>query len=585
MTNDAPGPLTLRRLLDYDEDGILRLVLAPHGFDVAVSGVVIGDEGPDAVHHGRVLLATGLDPDAAEAPETVREAARRGAAALVLRAPGEQPPQAVVDAARAGGIALFARADWADWNDTVELLRAAAAFAEAGTADPLAQHAAAGGLHRLVTVAAGYCGGSITVEDNQFRVIAHSATSPDADGLRQSTILGGRVPEWRVAEMRRSGLLRALWTSRDVIHRPARGEEPERLIVAVRRGGELLGSLWAAADGGQLSEDAPEVLRRAAEIAVPYLVRHRLSADTGRRRENHALRGLLRQEGDARTHLWTLGLEPDTPCAVVVAAHDAPPGPVPDRTLMALALQAVAHRASARTVRERHHLTVLLPVPDGDPQEALTLARELAALAAAMPDAPAVWAGAGDVVDSPLDAARSQDEALLVVRVLRQREGRDAQPGGPARHQAPTPFPSPTPAADGRPPYPSPIPPPAADGRPPVRHAGLATTAQAVTALRFLDAARPVWRDHGGAVRDLLRADLAAGGDLLRSLAAFLDASGDIPRAAARLTLHPNTLRYRLRRARERFGLDLDDPDTRLLLTLAVRLETTGGDSSYDPQV
>ncbi|NYV74584.1 PucR family transcriptional regulator, partial [Streptomyces sp. UH6] len=76
---DTPGPLTLRRLLDYDEDGILRLVLAPHGFDVPVSGVVIGDEGPDAAHHGRVLLATGLNPDAAEAPETVREAARCGA--------------------------------------------------------------------------------------------------------------------------------------------------------------------------------------------------------------------------------------------------------------------------------------------------------------------------------------------------------------------------------------------------------------------------------------------------------------------------------------------------------------------------
>nr|AAZ23064.1 possible DNA-binding protein [Streptomyces fradiae] len=559
---DAPGPLTLRRLLDYDEDGILRLVLAPHGFDIPVSGVLIGDEGPDATHHGRVLLATGLDPGASAAPEAVREAARRGAVALVLRGGGERPPPPVVDAARAGGIALLVRADWADWADTLELLRSATAFAEAGTADPLAQHAAAGGLHRLVTVAAGYCGGSITVEDNQFRVIAHSATGPDADGLRQSTILGGRVPEWRVAEMRRSGLLRALWTSRDVIHRPARGEEPERLIVAVRRGGELLGSLWAAADGGQLSGDAPEVLRRAAEIAVPYLVRHRLRADTGRRRENHALRGLLRQEGEARTHLWTLGLEPDTPCAVVVAAHDAPPGPVPDRTLMALALQAVAHRAGARTVRERQHLIVLLPVPDGDPQDAVTLARELVALAAAMPDAPVVRAGAGDVVDSPLDAARSLDEALLVVRVLREREGRAAQPGGPARPGAP-----------------------AREGRPPVRHAGLAGTAQAVTALRFLDAARPVWREHGGAVRDLLRADLAAGGDLVRSLAAFLDASGDVPRAAARLTLHPNTLRYRLRRARERFGIDLDDPDTRLLVTLAVRLETTEGDSSAHPPV
>ncbi|NYV78412.1 helix-turn-helix domain-containing protein, partial [Streptomyces sp. UH6] len=112
-----------------------------------------------------------------------------------------------------------------------------------------------------------------------------------------------------------------------------------------------------------------------------------------------------------------------------------------------------------------------------------------------------------------------------------------------------------------------------------------AGTAQAVTALRFLDAARPVWHEHGGAVRDLLRADLAAGGDLVRSLAAFLDASGDVPRAAARLTLHPNTLRYRLRRARERFGIDLDDPDTRLVVALAVRLEATGDDSSAHPPI
>ncbi|MGC5004336.1 helix-turn-helix domain-containing protein [Streptomyces sp. DT203] len=51
-----------------------------------------------------------------------------------------------------------------------------------------------------------------------------------------------------------------------------------------------------------------------------------------------------------------------------------------------------------------------------------------------------------------------------------------------------------------------------------------------------------------------------------------MDASGDGARAARRLVLPSHTLRYRLRRARERFGVDLDDPDTRLLITSAVRL-------------
>ncbi|MEK8145965.1 helix-turn-helix domain-containing protein [Streptomyces sp. M10(2022)] len=40
--------------------------------------------------------------------------------------------------------------------------------------------------------------------------------------------------------------------------------------------------------------------------------------------------------------------------------------------------------------------------------------------------------------------------------------------------------------------------------------------------------------------------------------------------------MHPNTLRYRLRRVRERFGVDTDDPDTRLLLMIAVRLVGLG---------
>ncbi|NEC65760.1 helix-turn-helix domain-containing protein, partial [Streptomyces sp. SID9727] len=104
------------------------------------------------------------------------------------------------------------------------------------------------------------------------------------------------------------------------------------------------------------------------------------------------------------------------------------------------------------------------------------------------------------------------------------------------------------------------------------RSADAAGVGPSLDVARILDAARPVWEAGRGPVHELVRADLAAGGELVRSLTAYLDASGDVARAAARLVVHPNTLRYRLRRARERFGVDLDDPDTRLLVTLAVRL-------------
>ncbi|MBM7439932.1 CdaR family transcriptional regulator [Streptomyces sp. HB132] len=537
-TGGGPGHVTLRQILAHDDDGVLRLLLAPAGQDIAVRGVVIGDEGPARPHDGRIVLAAGLAPGLPDAPAAVREAARRGAVAVVLRESEDAPvPAKALAAAEECGIALLARAEWADWGDAITLLRTATAFASVGRGDLMTDPAADGGLAALATATARRCRGSITVEDTQFRVLAHSATGPDADGVRRSTILGGRVPDGRVAELRRSGLLRALWTSEDVIHRPADGDSPERLVVAVRSGGEMLGSLWAAADGQQLSSDAVEVLRRAGALAVPHLLRHRLRESGTVRREAHALRGLLHGDGDQRAHLWSLGLPPDSPCAVVVAVQDSPAdGPGSERTLEALAVQVTASRSTARVLREQDRVTVLLPLNDGgDPREALVLARELDSLAAGVPDAAPVRVGAGRAVASGPEASHSYRSALLVVRALRDREARRRDPS-------------------------------------PVRHAGPGDVGPTVDVLRMLDAVRPVWESGTGPVHELIRTDLVAGGDLVRSLAAYLETGGDVAAAAGRLVLHPNTLRYRLRRVRERFGIDLDDPDTRLVLALAVRL-------------
>jgi DNA-binding PucR family transcriptional regulator len=55
-----------------------------------------------------------------------------------------------------------------------------------------------------------------------------------------------------------------------------------------------------------------------------------------------------------------------------------------------------------------------------------------------------------------------------------------------------------------------------------------------------------------------------------------VDALGDVRAAAARLHVHPNTLRYRVRRAAELTGLDLDDPLVRLFASLQLRLPGNG---------
>ena len=73
-------------------------------------------------------------------------------------------------------------------------------------------------------------------------------------------------------------------------------------------------------------------------------------------------------------------------------------------------------------------------------------------------------------------------------------------------------------------------------------------------------------------VLDLAARDEASGTELTPSLRAYLDHFGDVRAASAALHIHPNTLRYRIRRVQELTGMDLDDPTTRLVVALTLRV-------------
>jgi hypothetical protein len=88
--------------------------------------------------------------------------------------------------------------------------------------------------------------------------------------------------------------------------------------------------------------------------------------------------------------------------------------------------------------------------------------------------------------------------------------------------------------------------------------------------LRDLAAARgerPV-----GPIARLLEYDERNDSGLAETLEAWLDALGDVRAAAAALFIHPNTLRYRLRRLEEVSGLDLTDPEQRFAAMLQLRI-------------
>ena len=66
--------------------------------------------------------------------------------------------------------------------------------------------------------------------------------------------------------------------------------------------------------------------------------------------------------------------------------------------------------------------------------------------------------------------------------------------------------------------------------------------------------------------------DRKRGGNLLETLRAYLE-TGEQQAAARRLQVHPNTLRYRLDRISEIGDADLTDPETRLNLAVALRVQ------------
>jgi DNA-binding PucR family transcriptional regulator len=74
-------------------------------------------------------------------------------------------------------------------------------------------------------------------------------------------------------------------------------------------------------------------------------------------------------------------------------------------------------------------------------------------------------------------------------------------------------------------------------------------------------------------VRDLQARDPA----LVQTLWVYLDSFGDVAAAAEQLHVHPNTVRYRVRRIEKLLSTSLANPDVRLLLSLGLRATERSG--------
>ncbi|MFL6143649.1 MAG: PucR family transcriptional regulator [Labedaea sp.] len=509
--------ITVQGVVDRVGPTLLRIT-APPAPDAHVTDVVIAEVGHRAaVADGDLVLGVAVGSTAA-AVELIRHSGERGAAAVLLK-----PPLAtrasVRAAARAAGTGIVAVHTGAAWAQLVWLLRTVldgAADESESNGTPAHGPGGLGDLFRLADAAAAVVDAPVTIEDANSRVLAYSAQQDRTDPARISTIMGRRVPDEVLARFRSRGVFRELSRGRTTIFVPAQpdGTLP-RLIVPIRMGGELLGSMWAVVPG-PVPEERAAAFADTAPVVALHLLRRRAQQDAERRRSAELVRAVLEGTGSVRLAAAELDLddEPHRVVAIEVPTEDGRGGEGPRLALWERITGGIGRRPAITELRDV--LYAVVPDREGDGgwpslRAALATERGAAPLVAAGPPVPL----------TDLAASRALAEETLGLL----RAGLVA---GPV-----------------------------------ISHEQAWTV---VVLHRTAVAAASAGAPDFGPLPRLLAHDREAGTRYVDTLYEWLRHAGD-PRAASRaLKIHPNTLRYRMSRLTELAGVDLDDPDARLAL-------------------
>ncbi|WP_214322718.1 PucR family transcriptional regulator [Nonomuraea sediminis] len=525
------GVPDLGQVLDALGSSLLRPLTVLPERPVPVSGVLIFERrAPLPPVRDAILLAVGVGTAEAQAKELLASAAEVGYACLVVKSFGE-PVTELVEAAQRSGIVVLAADEAVAWHHLDAMISSALAsavrFAQAAGAP------AVGDLFALANAIAGMVGGATVIEDPHRRILAYSTLPGQAiDEGRRQGILGLQVPDGPDYDEQYRALVQMGRTCRF----PAVLGGLPRLGVAVRAGSEELGSIWVVDAEDGLDFAAEQALSDVADIVSLHLLAARTADDAVRRRRADLLRRLLADPSSVTAVAPQLGLDPNLPVAVaafavastsaddVLAAHAA------TRLADLVSLHCEAHYG-------RHGCalidgTVYALLPSGpSPNAHRELVADIARRAHGALRVP-VQAGLGSTVQGLRSIASSRADADLVLRALTDR------PGDPEPCQVAT-----------------------------IDEVWASATLSALAQILAAHEALP--RRLGPAVR---AHDLEHGTTYASTILAYLNANRDIAAASHQLTVHPNTIRYRLSRAEEIFGFDLANPDERLVLWLRLRL-------------
>ncbi|GAB3431297.1 PucR family transcriptional regulator [Actinophytocola sediminis] len=481
-------------------------------------GVVVHDAVDDRAVAGEVHLAVG----AGSAAEAVGWAVAARASVVLVRGDDELAEQAgaLGDAEGIAVLVVDPRVAWSELAGVVYGLVLEGRETDSGRGPT--------DLFALADSLAAAIGCAVLIEDRSSWLLAYSSLRQhEADPARAATILRRRVPDD----------IRELFAARGVFAHLAAADEPlfvpaaaeyglaGRMVVAVRAGRELRGSVWVSCDRPLTGARRAALVAGARTVAL-HLLRSRASADLERQVESDLVIRLLEGTPDAATAVSRLGLPPGP--MRLIAVHPRL-GDEPHAALLLafeLATTGFGWSRPGRSALLGATLYTLLPGED------VTAAREwLAALRAALPSQTTVWAGiAAAATAAELPAGRQEADECLALH-----EARDAAAPAPAYDDA--------------------------------WHDILLQRLRAAASAGRVPARGPV--------AELRRHDRDHATDYIATLRAWLAAQGDLAAAGERLGVHQNTVRNRLRRMSELTALGLDDPGRRFAMT--IDLATTEG--------
>jgi DNA-binding PucR family transcriptional regulator len=507
---------TLRDVLAALGAPLVEVLTTPVGMDTPIDGVAIvdPDDEPDE-YTGRLVLVIGVRGRAALG--TVRAIARRGAAAVAVKV-GSGSADDLRAAVEGSTATVLAVRDDARWDHVEQLARDVVDQDGAG-GDP-------GDLFTLAQTTALLTGGLVSIEDVSSRVLAYSRSdSAAADELRRLSVLGWQGPSDYLRLLREWGVFDTVRAGEDVVRITEHAElgiRP-RLAVGIHAGTRWLGTIWVQQGTAPFAERAEEVLLGAARVAAGHLVRRRAQRTAGGQWNHDLVVGLLQGRIAPDVVAATAGIDASSTSVVAAFAIEGSDALGAVELAEVVSVHAAGYRRGALTAVDGSRVYTVLPgVPLDRVERALRAMCAEVVRIAARRTGTQVRAGIGAAAASLAGTPGSRAEADRVLDTM-------------------------------------------APGTDVAALADLRSEILLDAVLGLVDGAADV-RDP--AAGRLVAHDATHGTDLAGSVLAYLDALGDVRQAADALTVHPNTLRHRLRRATAVAGVALGDPSARIVTHL-----------------